>query len=135
MQRAETTDVHPGLRIEDHERRSPFSLVYLAVDEPKGDLAQDGNDLDTPTDLHVRSYAERHVRSYADSWASRPVISASTRGAQQLLGFHRCVLAVTNSSGELADGGELEPLESGGQVGGQRRDGACDHDVPPLSTA
>jgi len=39
----------------------------LAVDEPKGDLAQDDNDLDTLFDLHVRSYAERQVRSYADS--------------------------------------------------------------------
>jgi len=33
-----------------------------------GDLAQGEKDDDSPkTDLHVRSYAERHVRSYADS--------------------------------------------------------------------
>jgi hypothetical protein len=46
----------------------PSGLVYLAVDEPKGDLAQNGKDLDTPVDLHIRSYARRQVRSYADSW-------------------------------------------------------------------
>jgi hypothetical protein len=45
----------------------PPGLVYLAVDEPEGDLAQGETDNDSPkTDLHVRSYAERHVRSYAD---------------------------------------------------------------------
>jgi len=68
VQQAETTDVHPGLRIQEYEQRSPFGRVYLAVDEPKGDLAQGEKDDDSPkTDLHVRSYAERHVRSYADS--------------------------------------------------------------------
>src|SRR4051794_20183399 len=45
----------------------PPGLVYLAVDEPEGDLAQGETDNDSPkTDLHVRSYAERHVRAYAD---------------------------------------------------------------------
>jgi hypothetical protein len=32
-----------------------------SVDEPKGDLAQNDKDLNTPFDLHIRSYAERHV--------------------------------------------------------------------------
>src|SRR3954470_3784196 len=46
----------------------PPGLVYLAVDEPEGDLAQGETDNDSPkTDLHVRSYAERHMRSYADT--------------------------------------------------------------------
>ncbi len=37
VQGAETTNVHPRLRIQDHETGHPFGLVYLAVDEPKGD--------------------------------------------------------------------------------------------------
>src|SRR3954454_21670525 len=46
----------------------PPGLVYLAVDEPEGDLGQGETDNDSPkTDLHIRSYAERHVRSYADN--------------------------------------------------------------------
>src|SRR3954451_9164412 len=50
----------------------PPGLVYLAVDEPEGDLAQGETDNDSPkTDLHIRSYAERHVRSYADNWCGR----------------------------------------------------------------
>jgi hypothetical protein len=45
-----------------------LGLVYLAVDEPKGDLAQGEKDDNSPrTDLHVRPYAERHVRSSADN--------------------------------------------------------------------
>jgi len=51
----------------------------LAVDEPKGDLAQNDNGLDAPkTDLHVRSYAERHVRSYADTSPCRPGAGGAT---------------------------------------------------------
>src|SRR5664279_4095070 len=50
--------------------RSPFGYVYLAVDEPKGDPSsgRGGTQL-AETDLHVRSYGERHLRSYADRWA------------------------------------------------------------------
>jgi hypothetical protein len=56
MQHAETTDVHPGLLIQDHEQRSPFGLVFLAVDEPKGDLAQGENRLNSPnTDTSGRT--------------------------------------------------------------------------------
>ncbi len=49
------------------EQGSPFGLVYLAVDEPKGDPSPGrvGTQL-AETDLHVRPYGERHVRSYAD---------------------------------------------------------------------
>ena len=48
--------------------RSPFGHVYLAVDEPKGDPSsgREGTQL-AETDLHVRSYGERHVRLYADT--------------------------------------------------------------------
>src|SRR3954466_9005374 len=49
----------------------PPGLVYLAVDEPEGDLAQGETDKDPPkTDPPVRSDAERHVRSYADICAA-----------------------------------------------------------------
>ena len=43
--------------------RSPFGLVNLAVDEPKGDPSsqREGTQL-AETDLHVRPYGERHVR-------------------------------------------------------------------------
>jgi len=43
-------------------------VVYLAVDEPEGDLNSGEERLDSPkTYLHVRSYPGRHVRSYADN--------------------------------------------------------------------
>jgi hypothetical protein len=43
--------------------KSPFGHVYLAVDEPMGDPSsgREGTQL-AETDLHVRSYGERHVR-------------------------------------------------------------------------
>src|SRR5205809_594171 len=78
MQRPETTNVHPGLLIDNHEQRSPFGLVYLAVDEPKGDLAQGENNTDSPkTDLHVRSYPDLHVRLYADSSSLNPTVECA----------------------------------------------------------
>jgi len=49
MQGTETTDVHPGLLIQDHEQRSPFGFVNLAVDEPKGDRRQSEQQLNSPT--------------------------------------------------------------------------------------
>jgi hypothetical protein len=40
----------------DHEQRSPFGLVSLAVDEPKGDLAQGENGRNSPnTDTSGRT--------------------------------------------------------------------------------
>src|SRR4051794_5399763 len=58
----------------------PPGLVYLAVDEPEGDLAQGETDNDSPkTDLHVRSYAERHVRSYADTGGTHELLAWLTR--------------------------------------------------------
>ena len=51
--------------IQDSESRTaaPFGLVYLAVDEPKGDLrsGRERTQL-AETDLHIRSYPERHMR-------------------------------------------------------------------------
>lgn len=56
MQHTETTNVHPGLLINDHEQRSPFGLVFIAVDEPKGDLTQGKNGLNSPnTDTSART--------------------------------------------------------------------------------
>jgi len=73
MQYTETTNVHPRLQIKDHEQRSPFGLVFFAADEPKGDLAQGENGLNSPnTDLHMRSYLMRHMRSYADNRQNPP---------------------------------------------------------------
>jgi len=59
--------------------RAPFGLVYLAVDEPKGDpslwrkRAQHAE-----TDLHVRSYGERHMRSYPDTRSTNSSCSTPT---------------------------------------------------------
>ena len=47
VQGAETTNVHPGLRIQDHEQ-VPFGLVCLAADEPKGDPHSGGRRLNAP---------------------------------------------------------------------------------------
>ena len=41
----------------------PFGYVCLAADEPKGDPHSDGQRTQrAETDLHVRSYGERHMR-------------------------------------------------------------------------
>ncbi len=48
--------------------RSPFGLVYLAVDEPKGDPTQRRARTQLAgTDLHVSPYPYLHMRSYADN--------------------------------------------------------------------
>jgi hypothetical protein len=62
MQGAETTNVHPGLRIQDHEQGHP-SVCLLGGGQPKGDpsLGTAGAQR-AETDLHVRSYGERHMR-------------------------------------------------------------------------
>ena len=58
-------DYGPWMFIQDSESRTaaPFGLVYLAVDEPKGDLrsGRERTQL-AETDLHIRSYPERHMR-------------------------------------------------------------------------
>jgi len=54
MQGAETTNVHPGLRIQDHEEVT-LRVVYLAVDAPKGDPAQNEKGLNSPSDTSGRT--------------------------------------------------------------------------------
>src|SRR5215213_7161571 len=54
MQGAETTNVHPGLRIQDHEEVT-LRARLLAVDEPKGDPAQNENRLNSPSDTSGRT--------------------------------------------------------------------------------
>lgn len=49
MQHAETTDIHPGHLIQDHEQRSPFGSSSSQVDELKGDLPKARTDLTRPT--------------------------------------------------------------------------------------
>jgi hypothetical protein len=52
VQRVETTNFIQDCASADHEQRSPFGLVHLAVDEPKGDRVQGKNSKDSPkTDL------------------------------------------------------------------------------------
>ena len=66
MQGAETTNVHPGLRIQAHEQ-GPLRSVCLAVDRPKVDPSLGRKRLErAETELHIRSYAKRHMRLYAD---------------------------------------------------------------------
>jgi hypothetical protein len=65
MQGAETTNVHPGLGIQDHEQGTLRS-VCLAVDSrrltPHSGRTRAQR---AETDLHLRSYGERHMRYYA----------------------------------------------------------------------
>ena len=68
MQGTETTDIHPGHLIEDHEQVT-LRAHHLAVDEPKGGPAQRASrGRLARTDLHVSPYPDLHVGSYADSW-------------------------------------------------------------------
>src|SRR5215218_2091215 len=85
-QRAETTNVHPRLRIQDHVRRSPFGLVCLPADKPKGDQQSQRDRQRLAETQDVRPYTARDVRSYADTCTcptprrtSRPSPTRSTR--------------------------------------------------------
>ncbi len=52
--------------------RSPFGLINVAVDEPKGDPAQQASrGRLARTDLHVSPYPDLQVRSYADNGIRR----------------------------------------------------------------
>src|SRR3954468_11805182 len=98
----------------------PPGLVYLAVDEPEGDLAQGETDNDSPkTDLHVRSYAERHVRSYADTRSRVLVIDEdlghSATGIDTRPGFARLVWEVGLNHVGLVLGIEMSRLARSGR--------------------
>ena len=83
--------------------RVTLRSVYLAVDKPKGDLLlKAGGSQRAETDLHVRSYGERHMRWYADSGTrSRPpLIQEAAAGViSSTLAFRR---AFSSSGGGVA---------------------------------
>ena len=54
MQGAETTNIYPRLRIQDHEQVT-LRVVCLAVDEPKGDPAQNERDSTRRADTSGRT--------------------------------------------------------------------------------
>jgi DNA replication protein DnaC len=93
--------------------RSPFGLVCLAADEPKGDPSsgREGTHL-AETDLHVRSYGERHVRLYADSvdvlilddFALRALDATETNDFYELIvERHRKASTIVTSNREPAE--------------------------------
>jgi len=60
MQGAETTNVHPGLRIQDHEEVT-LRVVCLAVDEPKGDPHSGRRGLNTPRPTYTSGRTENDI--------------------------------------------------------------------------